>query len=484
MNELLDSRRPTTSVPGRERQYGTRIVPLAAFSLSAICSFTTLFNSVWSNSVDVPFFDQWEVFVPFFRGDGLWSAFRQQFGPVRQGLGALVIAASNDLSGWNMRVLSAVTVCLLAVAMLVAVRLKIVLHGKLTVWDALIPPLFFRLSQSWTLASLANPTHGALPILLILCCCLVLALESRTKQFLILLPLAFVTVHTGFSNLFMPVLVGLLLIRAVRELCAGRRRAAAVTGLTIFGIVSMVLFFFVHLWLGGMYFDCKDEERVGLLDYLGWVVRQFSNYWGLADLSVPLLLTSLMILGLLAGLAFATVRYARFEEGGDSMRNWARYSVPLALISYSLAFSLASAWGRICAGPGFALASRYVTHMIPLGLGLFFVLLIGLQRTSGTGMVTAGTRAVGALLAALAIWGAGYGSSADSLEAEVERHKKLRWAECVRSGGGASDCSTRTRFSAYPYPELLDARIDYLRERKLSFFSPDWKNPDARPALR
>ncbi|MGK2857653.1 MAG: hypothetical protein ACSLFQ_10650 [Thermoanaerobaculia bacterium] len=472
--------RPTsTTSPSPEPRKGSRTLPVVAVTASALFFFTLLLERVWSNSVDVVFWDQWDYFDPTFKGEGLWSVFRQQFGPCRQGLGGLVITASNALSGWDTRVLSVVTVCLLLVAMLVAVRLKVVLYGELTVWDALIPPLFFRLSQSLAIASIAFPTHGALPIILILFGCLILSVESRKRQLLILTPFAFVAVHTGFANLFLPVLAGILLFRGIAELLKGKRSTAALTAFTTLAVVLMSLTFLFGFISSNIALECEDKATGGIRDYLAWIVTQVSQYWGAADLNFPPLVAILLIIGLLSCLAVASAQSVRREESTDSMRQWARYAVPLALISYSLVFSLASAWGRICGGSGYALSSRYVTHMIPLGLGLFFAWLIVLRGAEGRRLTKHGAISVGVLLAAGIVWGATYDSSADRFATELEIRGKVRWAECVRRGGSAVECSAQTHFLAYPYPDLLDSRIDYLRERKLSFFSDDWSVPDS-----
>ncbi len=150
-----------------------------AFVTSAIVFFGRLWHLVWTNVVNVPFLDQWDFLRPFLGGEGLWAAFRYQHGPHRQGLGSIVIAVSNGLSGWNMNALSLVTTCVLFLAFVIAVRLRVVLYGPLQVWDLLIPAIFFRLSQYESFVFAANPAHGALPLVLVFLTCLTLASDRR-----------------------------------------------------------------------------------------------------------------------------------------------------------------------------------------------------------------------------------------------------------------------------------------------------------------
>lgn len=461
------------NVTPTDSRQGTGLFPIALFVASSMFFFLLLFARVWQTSVDVLFWDQWDFLVPFFDDRGLWWAFRMQFGPHRQGLGAIVIAASNAVSDWDMRILSAVTTTLLLPAMLIAARLKVVLYGRLTVWDAMIPPLFFRMGQADFLASIPNPSHGTLPVGIILLGCLIVTSESRVLQAALLAPFAFFAVHTGFANLLAPVLIGALAVRGFGELVARQWAEAAKTVVAIIGITLVSMTFLIGFHTMGLALACEDGVTPGAGDFANWVVVQSLNYWGLADLAISTI-PAVLLLSALLGLTISSGRVASRDTPNASMQHWARHSVPLILISYSVIFSLTAAFGRICGGSGYALSSRYVTHMIPLGLGAYFTWLLLRDAAARSRVTTSAARVAGILLFGLAVWGGIFISSESRIRTEVEVHKKLMWAECVREGGGSVECTYRAHFMPHVSPEQLDERIEFLRERKLSFFSDDW----------
>ena len=52
-------------------------------------------------AVNIVYWDQWDFLQGLFDGSGLWTLFRWQHGPQRQGLGNLLIAILYPATGWN-----------------------------------------------------------------------------------------------------------------------------------------------------------------------------------------------------------------------------------------------------------------------------------------------------------------------------------------------------------------------------------------------
>ena len=60
-------------------------------------------------AVNILYWDQWDFLRGLFDGADLWSLFRWQHGPQRQGLGNLIIAVLYSATGWDGRVDAAAT---------------------------------------------------------------------------------------------------------------------------------------------------------------------------------------------------------------------------------------------------------------------------------------------------------------------------------------------------------------------------------------
>ncbi len=460
------------------------VIATSAVFASAAFFFARLWRFVAHNSVNVPYLDQWDFTLPLFEERGLRASFFYQFGPIRQGAGNLVVAASNALSDWDMRVLALVTTALLFVAMLLAVRLKVALYGRLTLLDALIPPLFFRLSQYDSLVTSPNPAHGTLPVIFVLLSCLTLTVENRVAQAALLSVVSFFATYTGFGIVFIPVLLCALVLRGAAARLSGAGIASSFA--TASGVFAIAATFFIGYLPKGHSLPCDDRIVLGLIDYVTWPVFQINRFFGLTGKSgaARIFGAAVFVLPGLIAMVVATRRGWAAARGGAPARQWVRVMAPAILIGYSLAFGVASELGRVCGGLGVALTSRYVTHMIPFGLGLYFAWLLlfergGERRESSAAIapVAASSRTMRRLTAtsllAFSVWGAGYLDEIDKRWVEEQFTGRQRWMRCARAGGGASECTARTRYFIHPVPESIDGRLEYLRAHRLSLFSQD-----------
>lgn len=457
-----------------------------AFAASAVLFFARLSHLVWTNAVNVPFLDQWDVMWPFFKGEGLWAAFRFQHGPHRQGLGAIVIALSNGLSGWNMRVLSLVTTCVLFAAFVVAVRVRVVLYGPLRWWDLLVPAMFFRLSQFESVLLVPNPAHGAVPLVLILATCLTLASDGRLLKLILLPMLAFVVVHTGFGLILVPVLFGVLVLQGVGEWRAERRSDLRFTVGTVVAVVLLSLPFLIgYKTSSHMILPCPEGTSPDVLSWIGWPIAMVNRYFGMSDTGAFSLAVGALVFILPALVAIRTglARGWLVTTRSGPAKEWAAHVVPVVLIGFSLLFSLISAPARICGGLYLAQESRYVTHMIPFALGLYFFLLLLANGKAGDASnlpapvrsraASIGLAVSGTVLAFFVLFGSSGQTEFDRVWIERDRLGKTRWAGCVVEGGSAAQCEAYANYVVFPRPADLEERIEYLRVRRLSLFSED-----------
>jgi hypothetical protein len=445
----------------------------AAAPLAIVASFAYFFSTLWRfvswNAVDAPYWDLWDVLGPSFRGEGIRAAIDLQHGPVRQGLGAVVYEVSNALTGWNFRAIAFENALILALVALAALELKYRLAGRLSIADALIPPIVFRLSQYSTLVVIPYPAHGIVPLLLVVLGCRALLLRNSIARVVTLGALSLAASYTGFAIFLPPLLAGAALAVSLIAWRAGRREEARVNFTLAAIVVICALPALRDYHYGGMgAIPCPDATPV--IDHAAYVVTMLNGLFGIfrrdpAGVAFGLIVFAIPVA---AVVAVATKRALSALRTSSDASAW-RELVPLLLVAFSLVFAVSSSLGRLCAG-GAALNSRYVTLMIPLALGVQLALA---GWRSGEGRRQSLRNAIVALWAVVVLAGAVRISPFDAEVIEESVTGKRRWIACVRNGGTASGCNRRAQFATYPGldSKSVDEKVEFLRSRGLSFFA-------------
>jgi hypothetical protein len=215
---------------------------LAGIAAATIAFSVRLFRFIDEHAVDVLFSDQWALWDGLFQKADLWTLWRWQWGPQRQGLGALVTAATAWLSGWNLRAEAFVCGAIVVLACVAALALVRAARGRWVVTDGVVPLVVLTLSQYENLVVTTNPSHGPLPLLLALLFALALWIQRPRLRLAVLVGLHFVIAQTGFTwllGVIAPVLFGLLLWDAVRR----RTDVALHAGALVASLASLALFF-------------------------------------------------------------------------------------------------------------------------------------------------------------------------------------------------------------------------------------------------
>jgi hypothetical protein len=421
-------------------------------------------------AVDVFYWDQWDYLQPFFDGEGLLARFLRQHGPHRQGLGALVLSALYPLTAWNERANILFIAATFCAATALALVVKVRLFGPLRWTDLAIPLLFTTLHQWETLALTANPSHGALPVLLVVGFCFALTLQRPRARFGLAALSAGLAVFTGFALFLGPVALVVLAVSGLKTTDRAERLAALAAFL---GVLAALALFFV---------DYRFQPAVACFSFPDAHPANYGRFVALLVLE-RLRLPDALVLGplgwaaplLLAGLtALAGVQALRSRHEGDVAqsrgqrspdlrRASARALVPATLLGFTLLFAANAAVGRVCLGVEAALASRYVPY---LSLGWWGALLLcapALEKLPRW----ASTAAALALLAALL---RGEGLSLEDARRAAEG--KRAWVACYLKQHALAACDAQTQ-PVYPAAEAtgLQGKLDFLEERHLSFFA-------------
>lgn len=412
----------------------------------------------FSHTSNLLFWDHWDFYKPLFSDGfpGLWTLFSWQHGPHRQGLGFLLQAGVDWLSGWDTRWVGfAIVICMAAAAeVFTAVRNRMFGKGapNLVLMLLLLSPL-----QVQLFAATPNLSHGAVPVLLLSLYCLILLMKQNEWVRMLLLVLININLlFTGFGFFMglisLPVFGVEVYLRHKEKGSSGWHPPLA--GLVL-SLLSLVLFFTNYRFITSNPNFQFPHPRPW--EYLSFMANGMGNLLGLKGGGPLTVLGGGALLCILAVVAWKNFR--RVLNGGEAFR-W----VILVLILFSLLFLANTAIGRVSFGVHTARASRYVPYLIPALVGLYFHLLG--WETRYRGLLITGLFA-GVLFGAL--------RSGRELEAMHRlSEQKEKWAEVYRESHRVERADSISGIRIHPDPEKthLQEKLDYLENRRLNLFKP------------
>jgi hypothetical protein len=321
-------------------------------------------------AVNVFFADQWEFNdATLFQKHTIWQMFDWQYGPHRQGLGALFARLIEPLFRWNSRIESFIVGGIIVAAALCALWLKRRLYGSVSISDVVIPAIFFTPAQWATVFLTANFAHGPFPLLLTVLYCLAWTCRMSAARYPLVLLINFAAIYTGFG-FFLGVVTPLLLV-------IDYWASAPVTRLprTYFVVALIVSFVSLGSFFIGYKFnpalDCFSGRPQSLASYVGFVVLMFSTFLSVRSR----ILGAIILIAMVISLGSALWHLLRPRRLGTSSPEQKKLLITTALITYCLLFCANTAYGRVCAGSLMARSSRYAIYLEPGLLGLYFHVL-------------------------------------------------------------------------------------------------------------
>lgn len=421
-----------------------------------------LFRLISRYSVNIFFWDEWDLkSVTLFRKNSLWKLFTAQHGWHRLGLGALVEKTIDPRFHWNSRIESFVLGGILAAAAICALWLKMRLGGNLSIFDVVIPALFFSPAQWETLYVTPIFSQGPLPFLLIVVYCLAWTCKRNTLKYPLILLINFVTIYTGFG-LFLGVFTPVLLVLDYWSQATSSRltRTCFVAALLI-SSASLGYFFYAYKPRAGVScFSHFQPSSSG--SYVAFATLIEANFFALKGTGFfPRIVGLTVLIALLITLLCTVWRLLRRRDMNFSEPNTGRLVI-IALVSVSLASCATIAYLRLCAGLQAALASRYTVYVQIGVLGLYFYLLDiprGLARRC--------------LLSALLLSVSAATLHTDRGRMVYVRDGKQRWKTCYLQIEDIKRCDEITGFVIYPAPEEqthLADKLQYLKQTRQNLY--------------
>lgn len=407
-------------------------------------------------AVNLLFWDQWDFLNGLFVGEDLWTLFRWQHGPQRQGLGNLIDAALYPATGWNARADAAAAAVLMLLAALAGLWLVRRVCGPLRPWDAVVPLLFLTTSSAETYTAATNLAHGPLSALFLVALALALTVQSHSARCALIVAVNFLAVNTGFTLLLGPVTPALQLLFASAPTLPPSARATYAAGAAA-SIGAMALLFKGFVFQSAA--SCFQFPHPRPLEYLPFAGSILTHGLGLhvGDNVSPSALASIVAIAVVALWAYATFRLIR------SRGNSVLWCVASVLLTFTVLFTLLTTVGRVCLGPNAASATRYIPCVLPALLAMYLLPRSGKATRTRTTVLALFLAGVTAREIAAA--------RNDAVAVHHATHKRL-WADCYLARHVVAECDAETGGPIYPAAEAtgLQEKLDWLEARRYSLF--------------
>ena len=462
-------RQLTEVVYERMASYGPALVVTSATILLG----GRLFRLISRYAVNIFFWDEWDLkAVTLFQRNSLWQMFNWQHGWHRLGLGAWIEKLVDPPLHWSSRSESFVLGVIITCAAICALWLKVRISGKLSIFDVVIPAIFFSPAQWETLYMTPIFSQGPLPFLLVVLYGLAFTCDRNTFRYSLLLTINFLTIFTGFG-IFLGVLTPVLLSLHYWAQAPAKRfpRPYFVVSLLL-SLASLGWFFSGYIPTAGIgcYAQFQQSSVTGYVGFLALIAANFFALTGRGFLPVAVGLTvfSAILISLLSAIALLLAR--GLNDVSQSQN--ARQILITAFTGVSLASCMVIAYVRLCAGLQAAEAPRYTVYLQIGVLGLYFQ-LSGIRRSLSRRLLMTVLTA-SALIACLQT----------NRQAMVRiRDGKQRWKACYLQTENIERCNQDLGFLIYPLPGQakrldekrqrlsLDEKLEYLKKHRLNLYS-------------
>lgn len=403
-------------------------------------------------SVNLFFFDEWDVYAGLFRDWPWWRFFLQEHGPHRQGLGVVTVAWLLRASHWDSRVQAYAIAAAIIVGMLLAIRLKMLLYGRLQFFDVLIPLVFLGLGQWEVLLSAPGPSAQAFPLLLLLLYCLCWLLDRIWLRYAGVVLLNFLLIYTGYG-IFISVVNLLLLAIDSWQARNTRRELMPPLAALLASALCLASFFFRYVFNPAA--DCFRFPYPRLAAYPWFVAMMFARFLGIKHGTA---LPGVIGLSALAVLVVASAR--RLSKISKRMNK--ADVVVVILTGYTLLYAAAAAVGRVCMGMAAAQSSRNMTLLIPGFVGIYFFLLnLGQNRLA---KISIALLLVAVIPAAV---------QRNHKEIEGFSAMKAAWKQCYLAHEDISYCDAASHLQLYPDPNSIHLRekLTFLKQHHLNLYA-------------
>ncbi len=423
---------------------------------------------IYTYSVNILFWDQWDFYNALFERHNLWELFRWQHGPHRQGVGFILTKFFAELSGWNTRFEAFVIGGIMCLAMVCALSLKRRLILNLSWTDVVIPLIFLTPSQYDIFVNTPNLSHGSVPLLLLILYCYAWTLKYSIFRYILVLLLNFLLIYTGFGVFIGIITPAMLSIEYFYINKTSSKKEPILLFISIFIALLSIGSFFIGYRFSPAVPNFEFPVPQYWIKYPLFFAVTLANFCGLKSVPFFIIISvGFIILFIMIGIGMFHLKrllVLSFIPLQRAYREINLSQVIVILISFSLIFCISTAIGRISLGLDAGKASRYITYLIPGFFGIYLH-LANITREKKRNLLLF-TAVVCLILANYPL------RKSDFQNILMYSNGKTQWMNFYLQTEDIEKTNKTIGFKIYPNAEVtnLKQKLDYLKARKLNLY--------------
>ncbi len=457
--ELLQTRLAKPYQALKDSPYWPTITVLLISVVSLFMSIRLL-RFVSQYAVNLIFYDEFGFMSPIFDHQDLWTVFRWQHGPHRQGLGGVISKFLMDWSGINIRVEAFAIAVVICLALVLVLLLKRLLFGRFHWMDVLFPVAVLTLYQFEIFIVTPNLAHSATPLFLVFFYSVSWLIKNRYIRYAALLFSNFLLLFTGFG-IFMGIITVLILSIEVYSAFRGKQKSQGMLSLSalILSLASIAVFLQDYTFYPAV--DCFGFSPRFTIRYPAYIALIFSKFFGIQFRENVVISIGI---GLLITLAMAATM---LKHGWNFLHNpFGRdqtSKIIFILTGFSLIYTTFTAVGRVCLGMDSAQSSRYMSLIIPGFVGMLFSLYTIQRPSLSLALFCLAFLLLGKTLLPFA--------KIDQSTVDYFHDAKINWKECYLKIENVDECNRQAYLNIYPQTDdYIVARLQYFKQNHLNLY--------------
>jgi len=417
--------------------------------------------------VNVFFWDQWDFFMPLFRGDGFIAEYMKVHWPHRMGVGFWIMDIMLNLTSWDNVVLGYVSVVHLVTACFLALFIYKKFFG-INYGALFIPVLILNFGQASIYTTNIDLSLNVVPLVLILAIGASFFIQLIWLRYLVILTLNFFAIYTGFSifsGLIVPVAIAFELY--VLILKKEKKRVIYFTCFILLLSVFSMFSYFIDYKIG---FSSKKVAELGffkkIIQLSEYYMNLYVSFFGVEkNLYIKILSFSVILILSIKHILFNNLKSIIIKLNHNNY-DVTKHVILLYLGAFSFVFSVFNTIGRSPMGVESAFSSRYIPFLLPGFLAFY----ISFQHNE---KLKKNKKYIIATIIALFFIGGELKFSKNKSSLARFAAGKSRWIQSYLIVKDIDKANELASFQIYPWRHSynrINHQLKYLEENKLSFF--------------
>lgn len=411
----------------------------------------TIFARIFiQNTREVPYIDSIYLLNGLIDAKSWSELFFFQLGSHFQGIGFYLMSWVLTFFSWRLSSITFLDIAIQIISTILLLALSRKIHGRLTIYDAVIPLVMFTIRAPEVYVEIPNVSYVILPLFLLFSICYITITSTSIWKYLYISALGFLLITCGWGIFAIPILTILLLASTAK---AVNKSIPIIAFVSFIGVVAYAIAKYqlsYTLVCPFLHFNANN--------YVAFINAMISYFFLHGITTYPFFLIAISL-----SVACFYHLYQILHVKESQANNYHR--INFILYGFTCIFMISIGTQRACLGPIAATAGRYSMFFIPALIATYF----DLRK-----MVNNHLKTVALMLFILML----FVTEVTAIQKNIKpiramAQKDRAWQECYRNGTSIVECSKSLDFwpgGVDTYGELAHI-LEYAKKTNLLFFT-------------